>query len=83
MANEQTRAAMQRELRGLSEYGVKLPELLDHFDRRNRLLGRSGFSNEQEEELQLYCWALQKSRSNGVPASLARFQEGVDDDIGG
>ena len=65
MANAQTTAAMRQGLRGLSDGGASFAELLDHLGEENRRLAKS-FSDDQEEELELYCWALQKAQSSGV-----------------
>jgi hypothetical protein len=82
MATEQTAAAMRQELRGLSDCGTSLAELLDHLGEQNRRLGKEGFSDDQEEELQLYCWALHKGQSSGALWGSATVLGGVEDDIG-
>jgi len=82
MATQQRRAVVQRELRDLSDCGATLPELLNHLEEQNRLNGRSRFSDDQEEELQLYCWALFKGQSSGVLAGPGRAWGGFEDDIG-
>ena len=61
---------VQHELRALADYGASLTELLEHLDEQNGTLGSSGFSSDQEEELQLYCWALNNCKSNGFGAGL-------------
>jgi hypothetical protein len=66
MPTEQTAAAMRQELSALSGYGATLAELFDYLGEQNRRLGRNGLSDDQEEELQLYCWALHKSQSSGA-----------------
>jgi hypothetical protein len=82
MATEQTTAAMRRELRGLSDGGTSLAELLDHLGEQNRRQDEDSFSDDQEEELQLYCWALHKGQSSGALWGRATVLGGVDDDIG-
>ena len=47
--------AAEDELRARAEYGATHSELLDHLDKLDRRLGSGGFSDDQEEELQLYC----------------------------
>jgi hypothetical protein len=77
MATERTLVATEDELTAHAARGASLGELLDHVDRRNRQLGRGSFSEEQDDELQLYCWMIYKRRSLGslwgeekVPAFL-------------
>jgi hypothetical protein len=82
MATEQRRAAIQGELRDLSDCGATLPELLNHLEEQDRLNGRSRFSDDQEEELQLYCWALHKGQSSGLLVGQSRAWGGLEDDIG-
>jgi hypothetical protein len=65
MAAERIRLATQEELAARAERGASLGQLLDHVDRRNREL-RGRFSDEQDDELQLYCWLIYKRRSRGV-----------------
>lgn len=79
MATAQAKATVQHELRALADYGATLTELLEHLDDQNGTLGRSGFSSDQEEELQLYCWALNNCKSNGFGAGLP---SALEDDIG-
>jgi hypothetical protein len=74
---------MRRELKALSDYGATLAELLDYLGMQNRQLGTSGFSVHQEEELQLYCWALHRSQSSGALWGRAAVSGGLEDDIGG
>jgi hypothetical protein len=82
MSTEQTAAAMRQELRALSGYGATLAELLDYLGERKLRLRRDGFSDDQEEELQLYCWALHKGRSSGPLWGRATAVGGREDDIG-
>jgi hypothetical protein len=82
MATAETIGSAQLELRALAGDGATFAELWDHLDEQNRRLGRSGFSDDQEEELQLYCWALQKSQSSGVHSGPTQVWGGFEDDIG-
>jgi hypothetical protein len=82
MATEQASAAMRQELRALSDYGATLAELLDHLGKQNRQLGTSGFSDDQQEELQLYCWALHRGQSSGALWGRAAVSGAPEDDIG-
>ena len=82
MVTTQTRASAQRELRALADEGATLAELLGNLDEQSRHLG-SSFSDDQEEELQLYCWALHKCRSSGLVLGAAAVWGDLEDDIGG
>ena len=82
-ATEQTRAATQDELTARAEGGATLAALLDHLDKQNRQPGSSRFSDEQDEQLQLYCWALHKRQSSGLLGGQARVWGFLEDDIGG
>ena len=82
MATEKTWAAVRQELRALSDHGATFAELLDHLGEQNRRLGSSSFSDDQVEELQLYCWALHRGQSNAPPWGYATVSGGLEDDIG-
>jgi hypothetical protein len=82
MTTEKTWAAVRHELRALSDHGATLAELLDHLGQQNRRLGSSSFSDDQEEELELYCWALHKCRSNGLVLGATGVWGTLEDDIG-
>ena len=82
MATEQTSAAMRQELRALSDYGATLAELLDHLGDPSRPLAGGSFSDDQEEELQLYCWALRRSQSSGEHWGNTTAAGGPENDIG-
>jgi hypothetical protein len=82
-ATEQTRAATQDELTARAEGGATLTELLEHLDEQNRRLGGSSFSDEQDEQLQFYCWALHKRQSKGLLRGQARGWGTLEEDIGG
>jgi hypothetical protein len=61
MATEKMRAALQHELAAYADRGAGLAELLDHLHRSNhRFARRNRLSEEQLDELSLYCWTLQK-----------------------
>ena len=81
-ATEETRAATQDELTSRAEGGATLAELLDHLDKQNRRLG-SRFSDEQDEQLQLYCWALHKRQSSGLLWGQAMVWGTLEEDLGG
>ena len=82
MATAQMRAAVQYELRALADYGATFGELLDHLDEQSGRLGSSRLSDDQEEELQLYCWALHHCKSNGFQFGASRVPRALEDDIG-
>ncbi len=82
MVTAQTMAAAQHELRALADYGATLGELLDHLDEQNRRPG-SSFSEDQEDELQFYCWGLHKCKSSGLTFGAIRVWGTLEDDIGG
>jgi hypothetical protein len=82
-ATERTRAATQDELTARAKGGATLAELLDHLDKQNRQLGGSSFSDEQDEQLQLYCWALRKRQSSGLLWGEAKVWGFLEEDIGG
>jgi hypothetical protein len=79
MATAQMRAAVQYELRALADYDATLAELLDHLGERSEAFGSNGFSEAQEEELQLYCWALRHCKSSGLPFDPSQVPEAHDD----
>jgi hypothetical protein len=82
MATAQKMGSAQGELRTLAGHGATLGELLDHLDERVQGLGRRGFSDDQEEELQLYCWAAHKSQSDGSAWGETAVAGPLEDDIG-
>jgi hypothetical protein len=79
-ATEQTRAAVQDELTARAEDGATLAALLDHVDKKNR---SRTLSDEQNEQLQLYCWALHKRQSSGLLWGEASVWGFLEEDIGG
>jgi hypothetical protein len=79
MATVQAKTAVQHDLRALADYGATLAELLEYLEDQNGTLGRGGFSDDQDEELQLYCWALNNCKSTGFGAGLP---SALEDDIG-
>ena len=64
MVTEATRTGMRDKLKARADEDATLPELLDDLDVQNRRLGRRRLSDEQHDELSIYCWALVRSRSN-------------------
>jgi hypothetical protein len=82
MATEETGVAIRNELSALSDYGATLAELLDYLGEQDRQLRMSGLSEDQDEELQLYCWALHKRKSSGALWGQSTALGGVEDDIG-
>ena len=82
MATAQKMGAAQGELRALAGFGATFGELLDHLDERVQGRGRRGFSADQEEELQLYCWAAHKSQSEGSGWGDDEVAAPLGDDIG-
>jgi hypothetical protein len=65
IASETTLAAIQRELQDCSDGGAGLVELLGHLHSLRRDLGRRDrLSDEQLDELSLYCWTLQRDSAN-------------------
>ena len=82
MATAQKMGAAQGELRALAGFGATYGELLDHLDERVQGRGRRGFSADQEEELQLYCWAAHKSQSEGSGWGDIEVAGSLGDDIG-
>jgi hypothetical protein len=81
MATSQTQAAAERELEALADYGATLGELLDHIEEQNDRLG--SFSDDQEEELQVYCWRVHRHAREGFPGPRPGYGRVLDDDIGG
>ena len=82
MATSQTQAAAERELEALADYGATLGELLEHIEEQSDRLG--SFSDEQEEELQVYCWRVHRDSREAFPAPRTGYGRGhEDDDIGG
>jgi hypothetical protein len=81
MATAQVVAAAEDELRARADYGATHSELLDNLDEQDRRLGSGGFSDDQMEELQLYCWSFPKCESSGLLFGVTRVW-GTQDDIG-
>jgi hypothetical protein len=82
MVTTQVSDSARRELRAFADDGATLAELLGHLDEQGRRLG-SNFSDDQEDELQLYCWALHKCRSSGLVLGATGGWGDLEDDIGG
>jgi hypothetical protein len=81
MATAQMQATLQDELSALADYGATLTELLEHLGEQDGTLG-TRLSGDQEEELQLYCWALHYCKSHGFEFGADRIPKGLEDDIG-
>ena len=82
MTTAQKMGAAQGELRALAGHGASFGELLDHLDERVRGRGGRRLSGDQEEELQLYCWAAHKSQSDGSALGETGNVAPLEDDIG-
>jgi hypothetical protein len=70
MATESIRVATQVELAARAERGATLGQLLDQVD-------------EQDDELQLYCWMVYERRSRGVLWGEPKEWRFLEQDIGG
>jgi hypothetical protein len=70
MATESIRVATQAELAARAERGATLAQLLDQVD-------------EQDDELQLYCWMVYERRSRGVLWGEPKEWRFLEQDIGG
>jgi hypothetical protein len=67
MASEKLKAVLQRELEAQADRGVGLAELLDYLHASNRRFARRNrLSDEQLDELSLWCWV--RARSGSEPA---------------
>jgi hypothetical protein len=83
MATENIRVATQVELAARAERGATLGQLLDHLNTRKRELRGGRFSDEQDDELQLYCWMVYERRSRGVLWGEPKEWRFLEQDIGG
>jgi hypothetical protein len=83
MATAQAMAAAQDDFRRRADRGATFEDLLEQLDEQSRKLGGGGFSDDQEEELQLYCWAFPKCTSSGLVFGATRVWGTLEDDIGG
>jgi hypothetical protein len=73
IASENTRAALEQELKARAEGGAGLAELLRHLTATNQRLGPlRRLSDKQYDELSLYCWTLQQSNPTGMLWGRAR-----------
>jgi hypothetical protein len=81
MPISQTQREAQRELEALADHGATLSELLDHAGDQNGRLGR--FSDDQQEELEVYCWRVHGDSRGAFSAPRSGYGGGRDDDIGG
>jgi hypothetical protein len=67
MASLETKERLRRELKEGAERGAGLVELLDHLEASSSRLGRwDRLSNEERDELSLYCWSLKTSKQPGM-----------------
>jgi hypothetical protein len=74
MASADTKERLRRELKESSEHGAGLVELLDHLHSSGARLGRwDRLSDEERDELSLYCWSL-KTRE---PSSMISDRAGT------
>ena len=55
---------MRDKLKARADEDATLPELFDYLETQNRGLGRRRLSDEQHDELSIYCWALVRRRSS-------------------
>jgi hypothetical protein len=81
MPMSQMQTTAQLELQGLADQGATLGELLDHVGEQNDRLG--GFSYDQQEELEVYCWRAHRHSRGAFPAARSGYGGGRDDDIDG
>jgi hypothetical protein len=59
VASDETKARLRRELKRGADGGAGLVELLDHLQASNSRLGRwERLSEEERDELSLFCWSL-------------------------
>jgi hypothetical protein len=66
MASEKLKAVLQRELETQADRGMGLAELLDYLHVSNRRFARRNkLSDEQLDELSLWCWV--RARTGPVP----------------
>jgi hypothetical protein len=73
--------AMRDKLRARADENATFPELLDYLEVQNCRLGRRRLSDEQHDELSIYCWALVCSRSR--PFAYGECGAWVYEEIGG
>jgi hypothetical protein len=83
MATEGNTVRTQAELAARAQGGATLGELLDHVEERNRELGGGSFSEEQDDQLQLFCWVAHERRSRGVLWGEQKAWRFLEQDIGG
>lgn len=62
MASAKTKERLRRELKEGADRGAGLVELLDHLHTSGGRFGRwDKLSNEERDELSLFCWSLKTS----------------------
>jgi hypothetical protein len=67
MASADTRDRLRRELKEGAERGAGLVELLDHLHASSARLSRwDRLSEEERDELSLYCWSLKTSEPSSM-----------------
>jgi hypothetical protein len=73
MASDKMKAALRRELELQADRGVGLAELLDHLHTSNhRFARRNRLSDEELDELSLYCWVRHRCGPGTLAADEAR-----------
>src|SRR4051794_35998778 len=73
MASDETRAAIRDDLTDIAGRGAGLVELLGHLRATNDHLGRRArLSDDQLDELSLYCWRLSRTESTVLVCDRAR-----------
>jgi hypothetical protein len=73
VARENITIALREELQGQSDDGAGLAELLNHLHAANRRLSRGRrLTDDQLDELSLFCWSLQLNNPPGLLWGRAR-----------
>ena len=72
MAKPETMETLRAELKASADGGAGLLELLDQLQTANRRFGRrSRLSDDELDELSLYCWMLQTSKPRELVSERA------------
>jgi hypothetical protein len=72
MASVKTKERLRRELKDGADRGAGLVELLDHLHASGARLGRwDKLSNEERDDLSLYCWSLKASEPSTMISDRA------------
>jgi hypothetical protein len=67
MARMETKDRLRRELKEGADRGAGLVELLDYLETSGSRLGRwDRLSNDERDELSLYCWSLKTSNKRSL-----------------